>query len=274
MTVTIIPPSVETDEQYHRSGAWGSTLVSTFLKSPALAHRIITGAWRPPETAAMRFGRLFHHRMDPTFAFDRHYRVGPDVDRRTKSWQAAEAQAKEDELVLIGVDDLAKANAMRASVLANPVAASLLAGAEHEIGFRMSAPHGAFQVQCRADVLHRFNHLADLKTTGDVDDFASSVATYGYHRQAALYRWIVSNACGGKLLPFSFIVVEKEAPFFRCRVIDLDETYLDIGWREVEAALVDIGRRTTSGDWHDHRDADLISPPPRMLTNNISAFAA
>lgn len=274
MSVTIIPPSAETDEQYHRSGAWGSTLVSTFLKSPDLAHSIMTGNWRPPETAAMRFGRLFHHRMDPTFAFDKHYRVGPDVDKRTKAWQAAEAQAKEDDLVLIDVDDLAKADAMRKSVLANPVAASLLAGAEHEVGFRMDAPYGAFKVQCRADVLHRWNHLADLKTTGDVDDFAGSVIAYGYHRQAALYRWLVSHAYGGELLPFSFIVIEKAEPLYRCRVIDLDDTYLAIGWQEVEAALVEIGRRTKSGDWQDHREADLISPPARMLANNPHAFAA
>lgn len=274
MTVTIIPPGAETDEQYHRSGAYGSTLISTFIKSPALAHRIMTGAWRSPETAAMRFGRLFHHRMDPTFAFDQHFRVGPDVDKRTKAWQAAEAQAKEDGLVLVDVDDLAKADAMRASVLANPVAASLLSGAEHEAGFRMAAPHGGFQVQCRADVLHRWNHLADLKTTGDVDDFGNSVATYGYHRQAALYRWLVSHACGGALLPFSFIVVEKDPPLFRSRVIDLDEDYLAIGWQEVEAALVDIGRRMTSGDWLDHREADLLSPPARMLANGHHSLAA
>jgi exodeoxyribonuclease VIII len=274
VTVAIIPPGAETDEQYHRSGAWGSTLISTFVKSSALAHRIITGAWRPPETAAMRFGRLFHHRMDPTFAFDRHYRMGPDSDKRTKAWQAAEAQAKEDGLVLIDADDLAKADAMRASVLANPVAASLLDGAEHEVGFRMAAPQGGFQVQCRADVLHRWNHLADLKTTADVDDFGYSVATYGYHRQAALYRWLVSQVSGGDLLPFSFVVVEKEAPLYRCRVIDLDETYLAIGWQEVEAALSDIGQRTASGDWQDHREADLISPPARLLANANHALAA
>lgn len=274
MTVTIIPSGVETDDQYHRSGAWGSTLISTFLKSPALAHRIITGAWRPPETAAMRFGRLFHHRLDPTFAFDQHYRIGPDVDKRTKTWMAADADAKAAGLTLISVDDHAQVEAMRASVLANPVAASLLADAEHEVGFRMTAPQGEFQVQCRTDVLHRWNHLADLKTTSDVDTFAHSVEAYSYHRQAALYRWLVFHACGGDLLPFSFIVVEKEPPLYRCRVIDLDETYLALGWQEVEAALAEIGRRAASGDWQDHREADLVSPPARMLTNCVSAFAA
>ncbi len=118
---------------------------------------------------------------------------------------------------------------MAASVRANPIAQSLLDGAEHELGFRMDAPRGAFQVQCRADILHRWSHIADLKTTADVDDFAHSVSTYGYHRQAALYRWIISHACDGELLPFSFIVVEKAPPLYRCRVIDLDKDYLAIG---------------------------------------------
>jgi hypothetical protein len=274
VNISIIPSGAETDAQYHRSGAWGSTLISTFLKSPALAHRMMIGAWRPAETAAMRFGRLFHHRLDATFAFESHYRVGPDVDKRTKVWQTAEAQAQRDGLVLISVDDHAQVEAMRTSVLVNPVAASLLVGAEHEVGFRLSAPHGPFHVQCRADVLHRWNHLADLKTTTDVDAFAHSVDSYGYHRQAALYRWVVSHACGGDLLPFSFIVVEKEPPLYRCRVIDLDEDYLAAGWRDVEAAIEDIGRRTVSGDWLDHRDADCISPPKRIVSGNAHAFAA
>jgi len=266
MTLTVIPSGSETDEQYHRSGAWGSTLISTFLKSPDLAHRIITRLWRPPETAAMRFGRLFHHRMDPTFAFDRHYRLGPDADKRTKVWLAAEAEAKESGVTLVSVDDHARIEAMRASVLANPVAAGLLTGAEHEVGLRMTAPQGGFKVQCRADVLHRWNHLADLKTTADVDDFAHSVANYGYHRQAAFYRWLVSHACGGELLPFSFIVIEKEAPLYRCQVIDLDEEYLAIGWQEVANALEEIGRRSVTGDWQDHREAASVSPPGWLPT--------
>ncbi len=66
------------------------------------------------------------------------------------------------------------------------------------------------------------------------------------------------------MLPFSFIVVEKAAPLYRCRVVDLTDDYLAIGWSEVEAALIEIGHRTMANDWRDHRDADVVSPPTWM----------
>ncbi len=273
MSLRIIPPSEETNAAYHASGAWGSTLISRFLQSPQLAHRMITGRYRQPETAAMRFGSRFHALLDPGSGFAERYRCGPDVDRRTKAWVAAEAEATAAGVELIPADDWAALHAMAASVRANSIAQSLLEGAEHEIGFRMTAFHGPFQVQCRADLLHRWSHIADLKTTSDVDDFPQSVPTYGYHRQAALYRWIISHACGGELLPFSFVVVEKAEPLYRCRVVDLDPEYLDLGWREVKAALVEIGRRTESYDWDDHRDAEVVVPPRWLFERAFSDSA-
>ncbi len=264
-TVQIIPSGAETSAQYHRSGAWGSTAVSTFIQSPALAHELIAGRYSIPETAAMKFGTRFHALLDPGSGFATRYLQGPDVDRRTKAWTTAEAAATAAGKELIPHDDWTALHRMRESVLQNPYARSLLEGAEHEVGFRMDSPYGDFKVQCRADLWHNGSHLCDLKTTGDVAEFSKSVATYGYHRQAALYRFVASHACGGKLAPFTFIVAEKAAPLYRCRVIDLDDEYLAIGWREVEAALIEIGRRTASGDWEDHRDAEVLEPP-RWLT--------
>ena len=257
-TVTIIPPGTETSETYHASGAWGSTLIGQFLSSPRLASAIRTGAYRPPETPAMRFGSRFHALMDPGSAFERHHRCGPDADRRTTAWRTAEAAATAEGITLLPADEWDSLHRMRDSVMANPVAASLVEGAEHEVGFRLD--HGPIKVQCRTDVLHRWEHMADLKTTTDLDDFAKSVVNYGYHRQAALYRWIVHEACG-RWLPFSFVLAEKAEPFYRCRVIDLTNEFLDIGRQEIEAALADIVDRTNGNDWLDHRDAELVAPP-------------
>ena len=261
--VTVIPAGQETAEQYHRSGAWGSTLIGHFLRSPRLAHLLITGAHRPKPTAAMQFGTAFHTLMDPGGNFEGLYRIGPDVDRRTKAWKEAVAVAEKDGVTLIGSDDHADLLAMRASVMANPVAAHLLDEVDHEIGFRMPSGYGNFSIQCRADVFRRGGWLSDLKTCADVDDFAGSVSSWGYYRQAALYRYIVHAACG-QWLPFSFIAVEKTAPLYRCRVIDLTEDYLAQGLEEIEAALIDIGKRTASGDWGDHRDAESVALPNWM----------
>lgn len=246
----------EPNEAYHSSGAWGSTLISTFLSSPKLANAIRTKTYKPAETPAMRFGSRFHSLMDPKSNFTKTHRCGPDADRRTKEWKAAEAAA--EGYTLITPDEWGSLHRMRDSVLSNPLAAFLLQGCENEVGFRM--PHGPIKVQCRADILHRWDHLADLKTCGDLNEFSRSVASYGYHRQAALYRWIVHAHCG-KTLPFSFVVIEKAEPLFRCRVVDLNEDFLAIGWDEVEKALKSIVERTERNDWDDHFDAEVISPP-------------
>jgi hypothetical protein len=81
---------------------------------------------------------------------------------------------------------------------------------------------------------------------------------YGYRRLAALYRWIVSHACDGESPPCSFIVVEIDAPLFHCRVMDLDDEFLAIGWREAITALEAIGLRTAANDWSDHRNPEFF----------------
>ena len=260
MTVTIIPPGTESSEEYHRSGAWGSTLISTFIRSPALAHEIISERWREPETAALRFGTAFHTLMDPGGAFGQRYQLAPDLDHRTKAWKEVVGAAKAAGVELITPDDWESLHRMADSVRENPVAASLLDGAEHEVGFRMPSPYGAYQIQCRADLYHAGQHIADFKTADDLEGFQRKVIDRSYHVQASLYRFIVAQACG-KLLPFSFIAIEKEPPLYRCRVFDLTEEFLAIGWQEVEAALVDIGQRYSTGDWSEHRDAESVSPP-------------
>ena len=184
--VTIIPPGQETSGEYHRSGAWGSTLIGHFRHSPRLAHLIHSGAYRPKPTAAMQFGTAFHTLMDPGGNFDTLYRVGPDVDHRTKAWKEAVASAEKDGVTLIGSDDHVDLLAMRASVLANPVAAHLIEDAEHEVGFRMPSGYGNFTIQCRADIFRRGDGISDVKTCTDLDDFAASVTSWGYYRQAAL----------------------------------------------------------------------------------------
>ena len=210
----------------------------------------------------MKFGSQFHQLLDPGSAFNAHCRCGPDADRRTTIWKTAEAAATSEGICLLPKDEWDALHRMADSVHANPVAASLINGAEHETGFRLN--HGPIQVQCRTDLLHRWDHLGDFKTTTDLDDITRPIVTYGYHRQAALYRWIVHAACG-KWLPFSLVLCEKTAPFYRCRVIDLTEEFLAIGWSEVENALAEIADRTIRNDWSDHRDAESIAPPPWLM---------
>jgi hypothetical protein len=69
------------------------------------------------------------------------------------------------------------------------------------------------------------------------------------------------------------LVVEKDPPLYRCRVFDLTEEFLAIGWQEVEAALVEIGQRYATGDWAEHRDAESVAPPGWLLNRLYSEAA-
>jgi hypothetical protein len=53
-------------------------------------------------------------------------------------------------------------------------------------------------------------------------------------------------------------VVEKSHRQYRCRMVDLHEEYLAIGWRDVSSPLEEIGRRTSEKDWGDQCDAEVL----------------
>jgi hypothetical protein len=59
-----------------------------------------------------------------------------------------------------------------------------------------------------------------------------------------------------------------------CRVVDLDEKYMAIGWREVSSALGEIGRRTAEKDWSDHRDAEVLVPQSWMVREQMNRAVA
>ena len=250
----ILAPGTETNAQYHANPAWGSTLINDFIASPTIAHLKRTGQIPPEESSALTLGQAFHARFDPHTTAPL---IGPDVSsRRTKAW--GEFQAAHPDAVCLLPDEVRQIDAMEAAVRANPYARDLLDGAEHEVVVRRESPYGAYGVQCRIDLWRPGLFAADLKTTSDLDGWGRSVAAYGYHRQAAFYRWLIAQETA-EILPFSFIVVEKDAPH-RCRVIELDDAYLAAGWREVETALIDIGQRTLTGDWSDPGFQVLTAP--------------
>ncbi len=232
-------------EDYHANEAYGSSAINDYIKSPALAH------WRKSHntksTAAMQIGTAFHELCQGTF--EDHYEVGPDVDRRTKVWKEAVGQSDKR---LITPVDFNILRLMHGKLLSNAYASELIQDAEYETTFRM--PYKNISIQCRADALHRWSHIVDIKTTQDVDSFEKSVVHFGYFRQAALYRFIIAEACG-KLLPFTFVVCEKQAPF-RCIVFDLSNEYLELGWRQVEAAIEGI----CNNNWQDEQYACLDKP--------------
>ena len=267
--MTLIPSGIETNAQYHASGAWGSSRINDFIKSPQVAWLRHTGKLRQDDSSALTLGSAFHGRFDGTY--HQLFAPGPQVSsRRTKAW--TEAAAEHPGKTLLLPSEVAVIDAMEKSARTNPYAGCLLEDSQAEVGVRRDSPFGNYKVQCRIDIFAPGHFMADLKTTGDLDSWAKSVVTYGYHRQAAFYRWLCEQETG-YLLPFSFVVVEKQAPY-RCRVIDLDDIYLETGWREVEQALKGIGYCCRTGDWSDPQYQQLEAPGWMVQRMNTRSSAA
>ena len=257
--MTFIPSGAESNEEYHaHPHAWGSSMINTFLKSREKAWLMMNGELSFEQTPAMTIGSALHARFDGTFNDD--YAVGPNVtSRRTKTW--GEAVSTDPGKVWLLPKETWLIDKMEESIRANSQAAALIEDSDSEVGIRNDSPFGNYKVQCRMDLFKPDGHIADIKTTNDVDDFAKSVHSYGYHLQCCLYSWLHFLETG-KWIPFLFIVVEKQAPY-RSRVYQIDDDYLQYGFRAIRSALEEIGSCYESGDWSDP-NYELLRAPTWM----------
>lgn len=253
----IIPSGAETNAAYHASGAWGSSRINDARLSPQIAYLRLIGQLPQERTRSLVIGSALHARFDQTY--DDEFATGPAVSSRsTKAWRDAESEQSRTLLLPSEVQLVA---AMETSVRENAYADVMLDGAEHEVGVRRAAPGERYQLQCRMDIYRPGVLIADIKTTANLDEFEKSVVKYGYHRQAAFYQWLCAEETG-MVVPFSFIVVEKQAPY-RSRVIDIDPDYLAIGWAEVSETLTRIDACYQTGNWRDSQH-QVVSPPSWM----------
>lgn len=108
--------------------------------------------------------------------------------------------------------------------------------------------------------------VADLKTVRDASPrgFASSVASFGYHRQRVLYGSLVESLVG-RVVPFYFVCIEKAKPY-RVEVYELDPEWIDKGVDELEKAFRDMHRCSIADCWkHEHYGDVLTLPMPKYL---------
>jgi len=204
-------------DQYHDHPAVGHSGLVRVMRSPAHYQEYVT---HPPEpTPAMQLGTAFHTALLEPERFDQTFVVAPKFDRRTKEGKAA-AEAWEAEnagKTALTVDQMAAIEKMVASVRSHVGAANLLASGVPEMSGFWTDPDTGIQCKCRPDFLtmegETITGIVDVKTCGDAsaEGFARAIATLGYDVQAAFYQDGI-RALTGRVIPFYFIAVEKEAP--------------------------------------------------------------
>lgn len=105
--------------------------------------------------------------------------------------------------------------------------------------------------------------IADLKTTVDpsAESFARDIVSLGYHTQAVWYQDGI-EAQYGKRPPFLIVAVQNCEPF-DCEVYELDESFISLGRKRIDAKLSEFVACREAGYWRkpSHGKIVKISPP-------------
>lgn len=219
-------------------------------------------------TPAMQFGTAVHEGVLEPATFDQRVVAMPKVDGRTKEGKAFRDSfyAANAGKLILPVADFDRARRCIDAVMRHRAAIRLLEGAIVETS--MFWIDGRFKVPCKARIDAR-NHggLIDLKTTSDAcpDEWARSVASWGYHIQAAHYFSACEHLLDATPEFFAHIVVETEAPHgVACYAMPGNGVMA--GAARMNEALRRYAESTESGFWPGYSDLINTITMPRWAT--------
>lgn len=257
-------------DEYHAVPAVSASGLKVFERSPA--HYQAWLAAKPEQTPAMRIGTLAHLAVLQPDIFRGTTVTAPLVDRRTKEGKSIweQFQRENEGKEIISHDELTQLEAMHAAVHTHAAAGKLLGDGKAEVSLFWTDQVAGLDLKARFDLL-RDDCIVDLKTTDDASPraFASSIAKFGYHLQAAHYRRMASHLGLGDL-PFRFIAVEKEAPH-AVAVYELDSADLLLAEQQLQAALHRLQACKEFNAWPAYsRQIETISLPKWAQTQTAA----
>lgn len=194
------------------------------------------------------------------------YRVLEEFD----SWRTKASKEARDELRVAGIApilprDLAKAEAMRDSVFANPRAVELMSAGDPEVSMWAEDPETGVLMRGRIDWLNGAN--VDLKTSGrevDQPNFQDAVWSFYYAFQAAWYERILALN-GVFASPTYWIAVSKRPPH-AAGVFAPDERLMAFARTDVTRALRMYAHCLETEKWPElaaaHRIPGVGTPAP------------
>lgn len=268
---------------YHGQPCDGPSVSSSGLRtiwSESPAHFYCRSSLNPnrkpqDESPAFAVGRLAHKLLlEGRAGLDAEFAIRPE---EWSDWRTKEARIWRDAQILSGKTviteaDLIAVTGMAESLARHPVVkAGILDGRVERSLIWRDAETGIW-IKSRPDVLPNASGIvADLKSTVSVTDdaLAKSIASFGYHMQAAVVGMALENVMGLPMEDFALVWVEKAEPFC-VRVTTLDPADIDRGRRQVRAALRTMARCLETGVWHgpggEREDAIYLSLPAYAAT--------
>lgn len=243
-----------------------------YLKRPELSNSGIGKILKSPahfkgsedvKTKSTDTGSLLHKLVLEPDGFDAEYHVA-DVDRRTKEGKAVAADVDKAGKKLVSTADYDAARAMRDAIMSHPVAGELFSiPGDSEV--TMTGQISGVGIKGRADRLTKDRSmLIDLKTTSDASPEATqrSVITYGYHRQDALYTYLLSE--NGHLASFIFAAVETANPYV-VTVYELEDELVNRGMDKVLDGIERYKRCVEAGRWPGYSDHVMRIAAPSWM---------
>lgn len=240
-------------DEYHADPSVSNTMLSAMNKSPAHCWALHLDPNRSSQepTPAMLAGTMTHAAILEPAAFDARYIVKPEgCDYRTKDgreWRDKQTRQ------IITTDDLTRVRAQREAVLKVTVLRNLLSQGEAEASVFWTDTATGLRCRARPDWLHMTGTkrciAVDLKTISDLtlESAMRSIASYGYHRQAAHYVDGL-RAAGYEVEDFVFAFVSSSYPFIAAAYV-LDDETMSQGADEVAELRDRFAECKKRGEW-------------------------
>ena len=229
---------LETNEQYHKNLAVGSTLLKK-IHNKSILHAF---AEERKETAALVMGAAVHCAILEPERFSQDFAVLPDCDRRTKEGKAIYEQfiTRHAGKMVLTIDQVHELNSIKNAVMSHEIAKLMLTGGEAEYSYYSTCPITNLAKKCRPDY-KKNGALIDLKTTMDAsfEGFARQMGNLGYLIQAAHYVDVYNESQGTNVDEFFFVAVENKAPY-AVAVYRVDSMQLEIGREGCKKSLAKL----------------------------------
>ena len=244
-----------TDDEYFALEALSASGAKLLRKSPL--HYMADRQRKRVPTPAMIFGTVVHTlALEPereAFVVKRH------------NWASKEGKAEREQLEASGLPILSEADADRAlaihaALLCDDKVCALLNAADKEQPM-IWEQHGV-RCKAKADAIAP-GLVIDLKTTLDAgpQEFARSIAAFGYFRQAAHYLDGYEATKGERAKDFVFIAVESQAPH-AVALYRLDAASIAAGRLEMRRAAAVYRECIATGEWPGYsRKVTTLSLP-------------
>mgnify|MGYP001945596779 CR=1 FL=1 len=260
-----------TAEQYHAYPAVSNSRLSDFIEDPRLYHyKWLSGKYKPKSQRYFDLGTAVHEKLllnKTSWLVVPPKVLGKNGSKNTKAYR--EWSAEFSDYMQLTVEEHQTVMSCCEAVYQNPTATELLR-LKGDPELPMTADYMGCECKCRFDKLCYTPNgavILDVKTTGKsstASSFVKSVTSYGYHRQAAIYKTI-AELNEMEVLEFIFLVVSTSEPF-TVDLFSLDAEFIDIGLQEVDAAITELIKRTQNNDWSGRGAGSIVSlSPPGYL---------